>query len=126
MTIIRKKVNAMRRRYQKTTNNQALREIRKNQYLEEKRKYEREIKKQKHNSWKEYCSLTPTNNPWNAVYRLATGKGRKHAQLTTLEKSDGTMTQNLTETMNFMLENFTPEDKKEEDTDHHKSVRERS
>lgn len=122
LTIMRKKTNALRRRYQKTKNNQELREQRKTQYMEEK-KYEKTIKKEKIESWKQYCNLTSSNNPWNAVYRLATGKTRSSPHLTTLTKPDGTATQDLKETMNYMLDYFVPEDKETEDNEYHKLVR---
>ena len=126
LTILRNKTKALRRRYQRTNNNEALREEQKTKYLEGKRKYQNTIRKEKTDSWKKYCNLTPSNNPWNAVYRLATGKIRKNTQLTTLKKPDGSFTQNLTESMNYMLENFAPDDKEEEDSEHHKSVRKRN
>jgi hypothetical protein len=43
LTIMRKRTNALRRRYQRTTNNNELRESRKNQYQEEKTKYQAAI-----------------------------------------------------------------------------------
>jgi hypothetical protein len=45
LTILRSRTNALRRRYQRTTNNEELRENRSNRYLEEKRKYQTAIRK---------------------------------------------------------------------------------
>jgi hypothetical protein len=45
LTLKRKRINALRRRYQRTTNNDGLRERRKNQYHEEKSKYQAAIKR---------------------------------------------------------------------------------
>jgi len=56
--------NALRTRYQRTLNNGELRENRKNQYIEGKAKYQAAIRKEKINSWKEYCNTSP-KNPWN-------------------------------------------------------------
>lgn len=120
---MRKRTNALRKRYQRTKQDQALREQRKALYMEGKRTYERTIKKEKLASWKQYCSLNPSNNPWNAVYRLATGKTRTAPQLTTLTKDDGTETQDLEETMHYMLDHFVPEDKESEDFEYHRSIR---
>jgi len=47
LTFQRKRFNALRRRYQRTTNNNELRERRKNQYHDEKRKYQAAIKRGK-------------------------------------------------------------------------------
>ena len=124
LTILRKRTNALRRRYQRTKNDGNLREQRRNTYFEEKRKYERAIKNEKINSWKSYCSLTPTNNPWNAVYRMSSGKIRKTPPLTTLKKLDGSVTTDINETLNYMINHFVPEDKENEDNEYHRLIRE--
>jgi hypothetical protein len=74
---MRKRINALRKRYQTTTNNEDLRESRKNQYHEEKTKHQATIKKGKIKSWKEFCNLTPSTNTWNAVYKLASNKVKR-------------------------------------------------
>jgi hypothetical protein len=68
---MRKRTNAMRR-YQRTLLNEELRANRKNQYIEEKKRYQAAIRKAKTNSWKQHCTITTPNNPWNEVYKLAT------------------------------------------------------
>ena len=73
LTTLRKRTTALRRRSQRTLNNEELRENRKNQYFEGKRKYQAAIRIEKINSWKQYCNMS-SNNPWNAVYKLASGK----------------------------------------------------
>ena len=60
-----------------------------NIYHEEKSRYQAAIKKEKLNSWKEYCNLTPSTNPWNTVYKITTNKHRRVLPMTTLLKSDG-------------------------------------
>jgi hypothetical protein len=87
LKITRKRASALRRRYQRTLNNEELREYRKNQYFEGKKKYQAEIRKEK-NSWKQYCNTSP-NNPWNAAYKLASGKTRRTDTLTMLQKPNG-------------------------------------
>jgi hypothetical protein len=52
LTILRKRVNALRRRYQRTRDNEDLREQRRAQYLDVKTKYAAKIKKEKITSWK--------------------------------------------------------------------------
>jgi len=49
LTILRNRTNELRRRFQRTTNNEELRENRKNRYLEEKRKYQAAIRKERLN-----------------------------------------------------------------------------
>jgi hypothetical protein len=123
LTVMRKKTNALRRRYQRTRKHEGLREQRKTTYLAEKARYEATIKREKIRSWKEYCNLTTSSNPWNEVYKLAAGKRRNITQITTLRKPDGSLTEDLKETLQLMLEHFTPEDKEEDDTELHKLAR---
>jgi len=85
LTITRKRINALRRLYQKTRNNEKLRETWKHNYLEEKKKYQCDIRKEKLNSWKEYCNVAPSLNPWSHVNKLATGKVRTNSIVTTPE-----------------------------------------
>jgi hypothetical protein len=73
LTIMRKKTNAMRRRYQCTIRNENLTEDRKQLYQQEKKKYAATLRKTKISSWKQYCNATTMSNPWNAVYNLASG-----------------------------------------------------
>jgi hypothetical protein len=123
LTILRKRTNALRRRHQRTRNNDELRERRNMQYLKSKAKYAATIKRQKLRSWKEYCNFTTTANPWNEVYKLAAGKRRYHPLITFLRKPDGTLTTDTEETVKLMLEYFTPEDNVQDDSDFHKQIR---
>jgi hypothetical protein len=119
LTVVRKRTNALRR-FQRTRNKEGLREQCKTSYLEEKVRYEATIKREKIHSWKEYCNLTTSTNPWNEVYKLAEGKSRNNTQIMTLKKPDGSLTEDVRETLQLMLEHFTLEDKEEDDIDHHK------
>ena len=123
LTIVRKKINAMRRRYQRTIRDENLREDRKQMYQQEKKKYVAALRKSKIISWKQYCNATTTWNPWNAVYKLASGNIKQSNTLSTLRKPDGTYTKDLTETIRCMLETFTPEDKEETDNADHNLIR---
>ena len=91
LTLMRKRLNALRRRYQRTRNNNDLRERRKNQYHDGKLQYQAAIKREKFKSWKEFCNLTSATNPWNAVYKLASNKAKSSQSLTTLQKPDGSI-----------------------------------
>jgi hypothetical protein len=119
---VQKRINALRRIYQRTRNNEELRESRKYKYLEEKKKYQYEIRKEKFNSRKEYCNVTASSNPWSQVYKLATGKLRSNSIMTTLRKPDGSETSSIPETINIMLNHFITDDR-EEETYCHKNTR---
>jgi len=106
LTTMRKRTNALRSRFQRTTNNEYLRESRKRQYNKAKADYQTAIRREKTRSWKNYCTLTPANNPWNEVYKIATGKTRNKQTLTTLQRPEGTVTDTTEETIELMLEHL--------------------
>jgi len=68
LTILRKKVNAQRRKFQRTKNNNDLRDERKEQYLATKTEYAAAFRKESYTSWKEYCTMTSITNPWSGIY----------------------------------------------------------
>jgi hypothetical protein len=119
---MRKKINAIRWRYQRTKHDSNLREAMKQHYLQEKRKYEATLRKTKMHSWKQYCNVLTASNPWNAVYKLATGNIKSCSSLSTLRKPDGTVTTDTAYMMRFMIDSFTPEDDEETDKEHHKLI----
>jgi hypothetical protein len=90
---------------------------------EERTTYQAKIKREKLKSWKEYCNLTPCANPWNAVYKLASNKTKRSLKMTNLQKSDGSLTSDLNETLKVMIDHLTPNDERSDDTDHHKRIR---
>jgi hypothetical protein len=81
------------------------------------------LRKSKIISWKQYCNATTTSNPWNAVYKLASDNLKQSSTLSTLRKPDGSDTKDLAETIRYMIETFTPEDKEETDSVSHKLIR---
>jgi hypothetical protein len=93
LKIMRKKTNALRRRYQRTIGNEALRESRKTLYNKAKAEYQAAVRKEKTRSWKEYCTMTSPTNPWTEVYKIAAKKTRNRTMMT-LQKPDGTKTEN--------------------------------
>jgi hypothetical protein len=123
LTISRKRVNAFRRKYQRTRNNDNLRDQRKTDYQIEKAKHQAKIKNTKIQSWKQYCNKTSATNPWNIVYKSAAGKIKNGQIISTLQKANASHTADLSETIQCILENLIPKDDKTEETDHHKRIR---
>ena len=123
LTTLRKRTNALRRRHQRTQNNDELRERRRIQYLQGRAQYAATIKREKLRSWKEFCNFTTAANPSNEVYKIAAGKRRHYSLITSLRKPDGTMTTDMDETVKLMLDHFTPEDKVQDDSDFHKRTK---
>jgi hypothetical protein len=67
-------------------------------------------------------NVTTSSNPWNVVYKLATGKVKSWSTLSTLRKPDGTATADMAETICFMMDSFTPADEEEMDNEYHKAI----
>jgi hypothetical protein len=122
LTITRKRINALRK-YQGTTNNDYLRERRKNQYNDEKSQYQAAIKRERIKPWKEFCNLTSATNPWNALYKIASNKAKRSQFLSTLQKPDGTLTTDINETITYMLDYLIAKDDEDKDSDYHNTIR---
>jgi hypothetical protein len=116
------KVNAQRRQYQRTRGNNDLRDQRKSQYLATKSEYAATSRKERNALWK-FCNVASATNSWTEIYRLAAGKRKQAAQITTLRKPDGTLTTNLHETLPRMIRYFTPEDNQNKDNKYNKQLR---
>ena len=74
-------------------------------------------------SWKEFCNLTSAKNPWNAVYKLASNKAKSSQSLTTLQKSDGSLTTDINGTITYMLDYLIPKDEVDNESDYHNIIR---
>ena len=98
--------------------------VRKIQYNEGKRQYQSKLREEKFKSWQKYCSSTEESNPWNAIYKTASGKLRSTTCLTTLQQSGGTFTLDTESTTKYMLEFFVPEEDETNDSTVHKHIRE--
>ena len=66
--MLRKSANALRRRYQRTTNNKNLRQERKEMYFDGRREYEDKMQEAKVKSWKTFCTISDGVKTWNLVY----------------------------------------------------------
>jgi hypothetical protein len=103
LTIMRKRTNALRRRYQRTQLNEELPTSQKPVHRGEKE--------------------VPKENLWNEVYRLAAGKTRETLTLTTLLKPDSSRTTNIDEILKNMMDYLIPEDYTRDDTKQHENTR---
>jgi hypothetical protein len=111
------------RRYQRTTNNERLRQERKEKYFNGRHEYEGKMQAAKLKSWKTFCTINDGANPWNIVYKIAAGKIRTPTRLTTLEKKDGTYTTDTRSTILHMLDHFVLDDREDSDTELHRKIR---
>lgn len=74
LTVLRERTNALRRLYQRTKNNEEIRNRRKTQYLQSKSTYAATIKREKRNLFKVFCNISKVTNPWGVIYNLASGR----------------------------------------------------
>jgi hypothetical protein len=123
LATLRKKALAMRRRYQRTTNNTGLRQERRLRYQESNRTYQAKLREAKLKSWKDFCSGTQSSNPWNSEYRYMAGKIRGTLTLSTLKTNNNTHTADIQSTLNQLMDYFIPEDSTSSDGAHHKRAR---
>jgi len=123
LMVLRKRTNALRRRCQRTTTNENVRQERKEKYFDGRRECEGKMQEAKLKSWKTFCTINDGVNPWNIVYKIAAGKIRTSARLTTLEKEDGTCTADTRSTIMHMLQHFIPDDREDSDNELHRKIR---
>jgi hypothetical protein len=123
LKVLRKRTTALRRRYQRTTNNENLRQERKVNYYDGRRECEGKMQEAKLKPWKEFCTINDGVNPWNIVYKIAPGKIRTSTRLSTIEKEDGSYTTDTKSTIMHMFEHFVPDDREESDNDINRKIR---
>ena len=107
----------------KTTNNENLRQERKEKYFDVRREYGGKMQEAKLKSLKTFCTISDGVNPRNVVYKIASGKIRTTTRLITLEKEDGTYATDTRNTIMHMLENFVPDDREDSDNELHRKIR---
>jgi hypothetical protein len=64
----------------------------------------------------------PSTNLWNIVNKSASGKLNNGQIISPLQKTKGSNTENLRETLQYTLDYLIPRDEETEDTDHHKRI----
>ena len=60
---------------------------------------------------------------WNGIHKIASGKTRQKATMTSLQKPDGTITADVIETLTVTLEQVIPQDINQDDRDYHRAIR---
>jgi hypothetical protein len=123
LKLMRRRINALRRRYQRTTNYNGHKQKCKNQYNGGKLQYQAAIKREKFKSWKEFWNLNSATNPWNAVYKLASNKANRSQSLTTLQKPDVSLTTDINGTITYMLDYLIPKDEVDYESEYHNTIR---
>ncbi|KAF6210385.1 hypothetical protein GE061_013489 [Apolygus lucorum] len=108
LTTARRELRAARRLYQRTRNNVALREHRRQTYWSRKQQFKDQVKQAKFESWKNYCSTEGTQMPWGPIYKAAAGKRKTTLGVTTLQKHNGELTGGLQDTLELIMGTCVP------------------
>lgn len=120
LNIERKKVRALRRRYQNSTGE--LREILKQKYHESATQYKQNIKKTKEDSWRNFVTEIVKCNIFSLPYKLACNKLRKPVNIPQIRKTDNSLTTSLTESIKYILDTLFQEENPQTHTQFQKST----
>lgn len=101
LEIERKKVRAMRRRYQRHKGD--MRDEFRNAYLKAFKTYNDNLEKAKEKSWKEFCAHIKDKNPFTLPYKIATQKIKKKLTIPSITKSNGECTRTEIESLEYIL-----------------------
>ena len=92
-------------------------------YVDGSREYESKMQETNLKSWETFYTINDGVNPWNMVYKIASGKIRTTTRLTRLKKEDGTYTTDTRSTLLHMLEHFAPDDTEDSDNELRREIR---
>nr|CAD7427806.1 unnamed protein product [Timema monikensis] len=121
---LRARARRTRRRYQRCRD-PAGRVVLLNIYRESKREFEDGLYQEKRKSWEKYVQEELQRGPWGVPFKIASGKLRPPAMITTLSKDDGSTTTSWEESAVLLMETLLPDDDVTEDTEEHQMLRER-
>ncbi|KMQ90177.1 reverse transcriptase [Lasius niger] len=122
LTIIKKKVYRLKRALQKGRDEPSYQE-KLLEYRSSLRKYNREVRKAKLVSWRNYVTSYGNSEPWGFVYKQQAEKLRVERVLSTLRRGK-ISTMSLEETASYLLEVHVPNDQISEDTPQQSALRE--
>lgn len=120
LEVERKKVGALRRRYQKTSNN--TRGIQKVKYKHALVEYKKHIAAAKETSWQNFCTEVTQANIFSLPYKLALKKIKKPTLIRPITQPDGTQTQSLESSIKNILAYHFPDDDPESYSNYQKEV----
>lgn len=120
LNIERKKVRALRRRFQNAPH--TMREEYKNKYQEGATRYKQNIKKAKEESWNTFVTEIVKTNIFSLPYKMACNKLKKPIHIPQLLKSDNTTTTSLKESIIYILDSLFKQDNPTTHTELQKST----
>lgn len=121
LTVIKKAVYSKRRALQREQAGPE-RQEHLQQYRSSLRKYCREVRKARLESWKDFVTSHGNSEPWGFVYKHQARKLRTEKVLSTI-RHNGETTMDMRQTASRLLEAHVPEDRVEEDTPQQQEIR---
>ena len=115
-----KRLTRSKRRSYHAARDPTVRQIRLQNYRNAKNEYENELEKSRKMCWENYIQNNLNLDPWGSPYKLVNRKIRSPTTLSTVKKTDGTLTTNWQETVNAIMETLIPADNPREDMEEHK------
>lgn len=115
LEIMRKKVRALRRRYQRCKN-ATLRTTFKKAYYDFLQEYKDEISKAKESSWQCFCTENTKQNVFGVPYKIAFEKIKTPLIIPPIQKGDGTLTTSTMESLTLIINCLFQKDNSEIDT----------
>src|SRR5262249_26975104 len=106
LTIMRKEVNKLRRKFQRAKDKH-LRNGFKRKYYNIKIEHQKLIEISKVDSWKRFCNQ---KNPWDIPYKMCNNKIKINTPINSLKMENGEYTDTPLKTMQFLIEKIFPDD----------------
>ncbi|XP_035233767.1 uncharacterized protein LOC118205586 [Stegodyphus dumicola] len=116
LTILRKKVRATRKRFQKTTGEE--RTHNRLLYQRVRAQYRQKMYKEKKKAWDMTWNKITVSSPFGTYFDLAKGKSMDPLQIGSVQKEDGTMTSTIEDTIREIMRFHFPEDDPQRGTLH--------
>ncbi|GFU03628.1 retrovirus-related Pol polyprotein from type-1 retrotransposable element R1 [Nephila pilipes] len=110
LAVQRKKVRALRRRYQSSTTCQSERIARKCQYQREAAIFKRMLLTKKRNSWERFCETVSNQGAWQLPYRIAANKVATPSVVGNVTNSKGDAGKNMRSVIDNIVAGLFPQD----------------
>lgn len=123
LSILRKRVSAFRRRFQRCSWDENLREQRKADFKRERATFKKEVQHAKWAYWRRSLSEVTLHRPFTSHFKWARGKCTQRLRIETIKRTDGTETSGFRDTILALMDHHFPQDKWEEDTETQAQVR---
>lgn len=121
LTNMKKAVYRLMRAYRRETV-EPERLVKLREYRSRLRNYNREVKKAKRESWRNFVTSYGNEEPWGFVYKHQNDKLHVEKVLSTIRFDDST-TMDMQQTASALLDTHVPDDREDDDTDWHRSQR---